>query len=261
MSTVLTSLKNSTLTITLNRSEKYNCFTESMAIKLQNALKSASEDEEIRCVILKANGSVFSAGQDLPEVVERGKEKSYSLAHTVDVSYNPIIRAIRNLPKPAICAVQGTAAGAAANIAFACDIVIASERAVFVQAFRNIGLLPDSGGTYFLPRLAGIARTNALYLLNEKLTAEKAVEFGLIYKAVGDEHLEKEVQEIAQTLAKMPTKGIKLYKQAINHTFENSLEEQLSLEADLQAEAGKSQDYQEGVAAFLEKRNPDFKGV
>jgi 2-(1,2-epoxy-1,2-dihydrophenyl)acetyl-CoA isomerase len=259
MSFILTDLQNSILSITLNRPEKYNSFTEPMALELQGALKSAKSDN-VRCVVLRASGKAFCGGQDLPEVTERAKEKTYSLADTVETSYNPIIKAIRNLEKPVVCAVQGTAAGAGANIAFACDIVLASKQAIFVQAFSKIGLIPDSGGTWFLPRLAGMARANALYLLDEKLSAEKAVEYGLITKAVDHDNLSDEVDNVAAKLASMPTRGFALYKKAMNASFNNTLEEQLSLEEDLQAEAGKTEDYKEGVQSFLEKRKPVFKG-
>lgn len=259
MALINSNLQNSVLTITLSRPDKYNSFTEPMAFELQEELEKAQSDK-VRAVILNANGKAFCAGQDLPEVVERAKEKNYELAHTVKTTYNPIILAIRNLEKPVICAVQGTAAGAGANIAFACDITIASKEAVFVQAFSKIGLIPDSGGTYFLPRLLGIARTNALYLLDEKISAEKAVELGLIYKATEHDKLEEEVNSVASKLAKMPTSGFGLYKKAINQTFSNNLEQQLKLEAKLQSEAGKTDDYNEGVAAFLEKRKPEYTG-
>lgn len=260
MSLILTSLENSILTITLNRPDKFNSFTETMAIELQNALKDAAVDK-VRCVVLKASGKAFCAGQDLPEVVEREQdEPDYGLADTVRISYNPMIRAIRNLDKPVVCAVQGTAAGAGANIAFACDIIIASKEAFFVQAFSKIGLIPDSGGTWFLPRLAGLARTNALYLLDEKISAEKAVEFGLIYRAVDTAALDSEIHQVASKLASMPTKGFGLYKRAVNRSMNNDLEQQLALEAELQNVAGNTADYKEGVAAFLEKRKPEFKG-
>jgi len=259
MSLIQTEIQNSILTITLNRPEKYNSFTEPMALEFQQELERAKSDD-VRCVIIKANGKAFCGGQDLPEVTERAKEKNYSLADTVETSYNPIIRAIRNLEKPVVCAVQGTAAGAGANISFACDIIIVSKQAVFVQAFSKIGLIPDSGGTWFLPRLAGMARANALYLLDEKLSAKKAVEYGLITKAVDHDRLSEEVEEIASKLAAMPTRGFGLYKKAMNASFNHTLEEQLSFEADLQSEAGKTEDYKEGVQAFLEKRKPLFKG-
>ena len=259
MSLILTSLENSTLTITLNRPEKYNSFTEPMALEFQKALSKA-EPDEIRSVLINANGKAFCAGQDLSEVVERAKDDNYELADTVRTIYNPVIRAIRKLNKPVVCAVQGTAAGAGANIAFACDIVLASDEAVFVQAFSKIGLIPDSGGTFFLPRLVGMARTNAMYLLDEKITADKAVEIGLIYKAVPHEELSDEAKSLAKKLATMPTKGFGLYKKALNQTFENDLEQQLSLEATLQSEAGRTEDYKEGVQAFMEKRKPNYRG-
>ena len=259
MSLILTSLENSILTITFNRPEKFNSFTEPMALELQNVFKDA-ESDEIRCVLIKASGKAFCAGQDLPEVVERAKDKNYELADTVRTTYNPIIRSIRKLSKPVVCAVQGTAAGAGANIALSCDIVIASNEAIFVQAFSKIGLIPDSGGTFFLPRLVGMARANSMYLLDEKISAEKAVDYGLIYKCVSSDELSNESHSITSKLASMPTKGFGLYKKALNQTFENDLEQQLSLEATLQSEAGKSADYKEGVQAFLEKRKPKFSG-
>ena len=260
MSLILTSIENSILSITLNRPEKYNSFTEPMALEMQEALKDA-ESDDVRCVVIKANGKAFCAGQNLPEVVEREKnEDGFTLAETVRTSYNPIIRSIRNLKKPVVCAVQGTAAGAGANIAIACDVVVASHEAVFVQAFSKIGLIPDSGGTFFLPRLIGLAKTNALYLLDEKISADKATEMGLIYKVVNQRMLDEETASIANKLASMPTKGFDLYKKAVNQSFENSLNQQLDLEAEYQALAGKTHDYREGVDSFLEKRRPDFKG-
>ncbi|NBC25402.1 MAG: 2-(1,2-epoxy-1,2-dihydrophenyl)acetyl-CoA isomerase [Bacteroidetes bacterium] len=260
MSLIESSKEQNILTLTLNRPKKYNSFTEPMGLELQKELQKAAADE-VRCVILNANGKAFCGGQDLPEVVEReNNNDDYTLAETVRTTYNPIIRSIRSLPKPVICSVQGTAAGAGANIAFACDIVIASHEAVFVQAFRNIGLIPDSGGTFFLPRLVGMARANAMYLLDEKISAEKAVNMGLIYKAVHHEKLNEETKSIAQNLASMPTKGFGLYKKAINQSFENTLHQQLDLEAEYQTLAGKTDDYSEGVTSFLEKRQPEFKG-
>lgn len=259
MSFILKHLDESILTLTLNRPDKYNSFTEPMALELQEALLGA-ESEDVRCVLLKASGKAFCAGQDLPEVTKRAKEPNYELADTVRTTYNPIIRAIRKLEKPVVCSVHGTAAGAGANIAFACDVVIASKEAVFVQAFSKIGLIPDSGGTYFLPRITGLARTNAMYLLDEKITADKAVEFGLIYKSVDRDQLDDAVSEVTRKLASMPTKGFGLYKRALNQSFGNTLEEQLSLEAELQSNAGNSEDYKEGVSAFLEKRKPEYRG-
>jgi len=259
MSLIETSRSANIFTITLNRPEKYNSFTEPMGLDLQKALKEA-EHSDIRCVILNANGKAFCAGQDLPEVVERVKDDDYKLAETVRTTYNPVIKAIRTLEKPVVCAVHGTAAGAGANMAFSCDIVIASHDAKFIQAFSKIGLIPDSGGTFILPRVIGSARTNAMYLLDEPITAEEAVSMGLIYKSVSHNKLEEVTLNLSKKLASMPTKGFGLYKKAINRSFENTLNEQLELEADYQTLAGNTQDFREGVAAFLEKRRPDFKG-
>jgi 2-(1,2-epoxy-1,2-dihydrophenyl)acetyl-CoA isomerase len=255
---ISTSFNNNILTITLNRPKKFNSFVELMAKHLQNSLTEAQDNDEVRCVLLTGNGKAFCAGQDLPEVVNKGED--YELGNTVRESYNPIIKAIRHLEKPVVCAVNGTAAGAGANIAFACDIVLASKEAVFVQSFSKIGLIPDSGGTFLLPRLVGLQRTNAMYLLDEKIPAEKAEEIGLIYRAFEADDLMKEASEICQKLASMPTKGFGLYKQAINQSFVNDLDDHLELEADLQTEAGKTHDYHEGVQAFLEKRKPEFEG-
>lgn len=260
MPLIQSSVDQSILTITLNRPDKYNSFTKPMGLEMQEALKEA-ESDDVRSVILNANGKAFCAGQDLPEVVEREKyDDDYTLADTVRTTYNPIIRSIRNLAKPVVCAVQGTAAGAGANIAIACDIVIASHEAVFIQAFSKIGLIPDSGGTFFLPRLIGLAQTNAIYLMDEKISSGKAMDLGLIYKVVIHGKLEQETRSIAKKLASMPTKGFGLYKKAVNQSFDNTLNQQLDLEAEYQSLAGKSDDYREGLDAFLEKRRPKFKG-
>lgn len=248
----------SILTLRLNRPEKLNSFIEPMAKELQTALETAADNDEIRCILLTGNGKAFCAGQDLPEVVEKGDD--YPLGDTVRTSYNPVIKRLRTIEKPVVCAVNGTAAGAGANIAFACDIVLASTDAVFVQSFSKIGLIPDSGGTFFLPRLVGIPRANAMFMLDDKITAERAVEMGLIYKAVEPDRLPEESENICRYLAKMPTRGFGLYKRAINESFTNSLEAQLELEAKLQTEAGNTADYSEGVQAFMEKRKPDFSG-
>ncbi|HET6527863.1 MAG TPA: enoyl-CoA hydratase-related protein [Balneolaceae bacterium] len=257
-SLIKTELKESVLTIILDRPDKLNSFTEPMAQKLQSALNEAGENDEVRSILLTGNGKAFCVGQDLPEVVDKGDD--YELGKTVRGSYNPIIKAIRYLEKPVVCAVNGTAAGAGANIVFACDIVLASNDAIFIQSFSKIGLIPDSGGTFFLPRLAGLQRTNAMYLLDEKITSQKAVEMGLIYQAIDASELMNEALKTCQKLASLPTKGFALYKRAINQSFTNTLDEQLEVEADLQTKAGKTQDYYEGVQAFLEKRKPEFKG-
>ncbi|NIT56211.1 MAG: 2-(1,2-epoxy-1,2-dihydrophenyl)acetyl-CoA isomerase, partial [Aliifodinibius sp.] len=199
---ISTSVEENILTITLNRPEKLNSFIEPMAKELQQELADATRNEDIRCVLLTGKGKAFSAGQDLPEVVD--KDDDYELGETVRKSYNPIINAIRELDKPVVCAVNGTAAGAGANIALACDLVLASKESVFVQSFSKIGLIPDSGGTFFLPRLVGLQRANAMYLLDEKISPEKAETIGLIYKAVEADQLMDEAQSICQKLAQMP---------------------------------------------------------
>lgn len=256
-----TELSDGIFKITLNRPDKLNSFIEPMAKELQHALDEANNDQEIRCVLLTGNGRAFSAGQDLPEVVKKTEEEEYyPLEETVRISYNPIILKIRYLEKPVVCAVNGTAAGAGANIALACDITVASTEAVFVQSFSKIGLIPDSGGTFFLPRLTGLQRAHALYMLDEKISAEKAEGMGLIYKAVEPDILMEEARQICQKLAQMPTRGFGLYKRAVNESFTNDLDSQLDLEAELQTEAGHTHDYKEGVQAFLEKRKPGFKG-
>lgn len=259
MEALITSeLNNNVLKLTLNRPNRLNSFTEPMALQLQDKLKEAAENKEFRCVLLTGNGKAFCAGQDLLEVVNKGDD--YELGKTVQKSYNPIIKAIRQLEKPVVCAVNGTAAGAGANLAFSCDIVLAAETALFVQSFSKIGLIPDSGGTFFLPRLVGLQRANMMYLLDEKISPKKAVEMGLIYKVVPADQLQDEVQTICHKLAAMPTKGFGLYKRAVNQSFANDLDNHLDLEADLQTQAGASHDYQEGVQAFMEKRKPNFKG-
>lgn len=257
-SLVTADIAENVLTITLNRPNRLNSFTEPMAKQLQEALADAADNDKVRCVLLTGNGKAFCAGQDLPEVVEKGED--YELGETVRGSYNPIVKAIRHLGKPVVCAVNGTAAGAGANIAFACDIVIASDQAQFVQSFSKIGLIPDSGGTFFLPRLVGLQRANILYMLDDKITPQQAVEIGLIYKTADHESLMEEARNISQKLASLPTRGFGLYKRAVNQSLQNNLDEQLELEADLQTEAGNTHDYREGVQAFLEKRKPEYKG-
>lgn len=255
---IKTTTRDAVCTITLNRPDRLNSFTEPMAVQLQQALRAAGEDDAVRCILLTGAGKAFCAGQDLPEVADKGED--YDLGTTVRRSYNPVIKAIRHTEKPVIGAVNGTAAGAGANIAFACDIVLAAEEAVFVQSFSKIGLIPDSGGTFFLPRLVGLQRANMLYLLDEKVPAERAVELGLIYKSVPDGELMDEARAVCRKLAAMPTRGFGLYKRAINQSFMNTLDDQLDLEADLQTAAGHTHDYHEGVQAFLNKRKPEYKG-
>jgi len=259
-STIEKSILNGVLTIVLNRPDVLNSFNYEMAKEVQTAFEEARTNSEIRCVLLTGNGKAFCAGQDLKEVTEIAKDPDRELGEVVHHTYNPIIKAIRNLEMPVICAVNGTAAGAGANIALSCDMVLASVEAKFIQSFSNIGLIPDSGGTYFLPRLIGLARATELTFTSRPVKAPEAVEMGMIYKSVVPEELMKEAIELCEKLAKMPTKGFGLTKKGFNAGFSNDLDSQLNLEADLQAEAGSSEDYHEGVQAFLEKRKPEFKG-
>lgn len=245
--------------ITLNRPDVLNSFNRPMAREVQEALAICERDETIRAVLLTGEGRAFSAGQDLAEAAPKDQPWP-EISDIVRSSYNPIIRAIRNLEKPVLCAVNGVAAGAAANIALACDIVLASDKASFLQAFCHIGLIPDSGGTYFLPRLVGFARATALAMLGEKIPAQQALEWGLIYKVYPADTLLEEARKLAEHLATQPTKGLGLIKRALNQSLANDLNTQLEVEAELQALAGKTEDCKEGVQAFLEKRKPNFSG-
>ncbi len=253
-------IKNGVLTIRLNRPDVLNSFNYGMAEEVQDAFKEAVNNDKIRCVLLSANGKAFCAGQDLKEVTEIAKDPDRELSEVVHHTYNPIIKAIRTLEKPVICAVNGTAAGAGANIALACDMVLASEEAKFIQSFSNIGLIPDSGGTYILPRLIGLSRATELTFTGRPVKAPEAVEMGMIYKSIPADELMIEATALCEKFAKMPTRGFGLTKKGFNEGFSNDLETQLNLEADLQAEAGNTEDYHEGVSAFLEKRKPEFKG-
>lgn len=257
---IKTELKNNIFTITLNRPDKLNSFIYEMADEMKSALDEAEVNKEIRCVLLTGAGRAFCAGQDLAEATEISNDPERDLSEIVHHTYMPIIKAIRTIEKPFVCAVNGTAAGAGANIALACDIVVASEEAKFIQSFSQIGLIPDSGGTYILPRLIGLQRAAALTYLGEKITAKQAEEIGMIWKSCPADEFMDEAKAIAQKLAKMPTRGFGLTKRGFNAGFTNDLETQLKLEAELQAEAGKTHDYNEGVQAFLEKRKPDFTG-
>ncbi|MFP4369637.1 MAG: enoyl-CoA hydratase-related protein [Candidatus Kapaibacterium sp.] len=250
-------VEDSVAFIILNRPEKLNSINKEMALEIQHALDSAASDTGIRAVYLSGEGRAFCAGQDLSEVI--GKDEM-PLSDIVRESYNPIIKKIRYIEKPVVCGVNGVAAGAGANLALACDIVFASDTANFIQSFSGIGLIPDSGGTFFLPRKIGLARATAMMFTGEKVSANKAKKWGLIYRSVEPAILEKEALGMAKKLAKMPTKGLAYTKMLLNMSFRNSLEDQLDMEMEYQAKAGSTADYKEGVDAFLEKRIPEFKG-
>jgi 2-(1,2-epoxy-1,2-dihydrophenyl)acetyl-CoA isomerase len=242
--------------ITLNRPEKYNAFNRELALLLQEKLDEC-RSKEIRCVYITGTGKAFSSGQDLEEVVDPNGPKLTSI---LAEHYNPIIRQIRRLEKPVVAAVNGVAAGAGANIALCCDVVVASQSASFIQAFSKIGLIPDSGGTYILPRLIGWQKASALMMLGEKITADEAERMGMIYKVFPDDLFRREAMNIAITLSQMPTKGLALTKQILNNSLINNYDDQLHDEELFQERAGRTQDYKEGVEAFLEKRKPNFKG-
>ena len=260
MSSILVSLEAGVLAITLNRPDKLNAFNSQMHQELRKALERAADEPEVRALLLTGAGRGFCAGQDLSERTVDPGAAPIDLSVSVGSHYNPLVRRLRALPKPIVCAVNGVAAGAGANIALACDLVLAARSASFVQSFTKIGLVPDSGGSYFLPRRVGAARAMGLALLGEKLSAEEAERWGLIWKAVEDGNLLEEAKAIATQLAAGPTKGYGLLKKALHASEGNSLDAQLDLERDLQREAGFSEDYREGVAAFLQKRTPQFKG-
>jgi 2-(1,2-epoxy-1,2-dihydrophenyl)acetyl-CoA isomerase len=245
------------LKLSLNRPDKFNSFNRAMALELQHWLDKASADDTIRCVLLTGEGKAFCAGQDLSEAVN---PDGPGIKNIVEQHYNPIILKIRNLEKPVVCAVNGVAAGAGANIALACDVVIAGHNASFIQAFSKIGLIPDSGGTFFLPRIIGFQKALALALLGDKITADEALQMGMIYKTIEDHNLQSIAQQLAETLANMPTKAIGLTKKLFNEGTHNSLEKQLLAEGREQVAAASSYDYNEGVKAFLDKRKPVFKG-
>lgn len=255
--TLIQHIENGVCTLTLNRPEVFNSFNKEMAMALQSALDAAEKDETVRAIVITGTGKAFCAGQDLAEAMDPNGPELQSI---VKDHYNPVIMRIRSIEKPIIAAVNGVAAGAGANIALACDLTIAKNSASFIQAFSKIGLIPDSGGTFFLPRLIGAQKALALMMTGEKISAQQADAMNMIYKAVEDESFEAEVQKMASTLAAMPTKGLGLTKKAVNQSFSNNLEDQLAVEEKLQTEAGQTYDFNEGVNAFLEKRAPVFKG-
>lgn len=246
--------------LVLDRPDVLNSVNARMAEELIEALRWAADDEDVRAIVLTGNGRAFCAGQDLAEVLPREGERHPDLGDIVARQYNPIVRAIRTAEKPVVCAVNGVAAGAGANLAFACDIVIASQEATFIQSFARIGLIPDSGGTFMLPRLVGLQRATAMAMLGEKVTADVAKQWGLVYDVVPPTVLADRSFDLARRLAAMPTRALGLIKRAFNASASNSLDEQLALEEELQREAGRTADYAEGVAAFCEKRPPSYHG-
>ena len=255
--TILTTQAGGVLTLTLNRPAAFNSFTQPMAAALQRALKEADANPEVRCVVITGEGKAFCAGQDLKEVTA---EDAPSFEEIVGGSYNTTVRLIRGLNKPVIAAVNGVAAGAGANIALACDLCVAAESARFIQAFSKIGLIPDSGGTWMLPRVVGLQRATALAYFGTPVGAAEAASMGMIHRSFPDSEFQESVMEMAQALANMPTRGLALTKQAFNRAFEQGFSEQLDTELELQGEASRTKDYGEGVAAFLEKRKPAFQG-
>lgn len=257
MSPIQFSIQDGVAWITLNKPEKLNAFDRTMALDLQARLDEAANLREVRCVVLTGTGKGFSAGQDLAELT--GPQPP-SMSQILAEHYNPIVRKIRQMPKPVVAAVNGVAAGAGANIALCCDVVVATASAVFIQAFSKIGLIPDSGGTWFLPRLIGWQKALALAMLGDKVGSAEAERLGMVYKVFADDEFTGQVTRLATTLAAMPTHGLALTKHAFNQSMTSPLDQQLDLEDRFQQEAALTWDYREGVEAFLQKRNPVFRG-
>lgn len=252
--------KNGVGYLTFNRPKALNSFNVDMHREVAEVLNLWTKNPDVRCVVISGEGRGFCAGQDLGDRVVDPNAEAPDLGYSIETYYNPLIKTIVNMPKPVICAVNGVAAGAGANIALACDLVIAAKSANFVQAFCRLGLVPDSAGTWFLPRAVGHARAMGLTLLGDKLPAETAKEWGMIWDVVEDTELKAKVTELAERLAKQPTFGLSLIKKAIHQSSNNTFDEQMLLERDFQRIAGRSEDYREGVQAFMNKREPNFKG-
>jgi len=255
---ILLQVQNGVATITLNRPQVFNSFNKQMAFAMQDALDACAANTEVRAVLITGNGKAFCAGQDIQEITNPDLNPGFKAI--LDDHYNPIILKIRNLEKPVVAAVNGVAAGAGANIALCCDVVIATESAAFIQAFTKIGLIPDSAGTFFLPRLIGFGKASAAMMLADKITATQADHMGMIYKAVPDDSFIETAQQTAHKLAALPTVALANTKKALNRSFYNTVEQQLALESELQIESAATADYAEGVAAFIEKRTPVFNG-
>ena len=258
MKSIEIQIENKVAWITFNRPETFNSFNREMALSLQSKLDDCEGNDEVRAIVLTGNGKAFCAGQDLNEVTS--PELNPGFRKILEEHYNPIVTRIRNIEKPIIAAVNGVAAGAGANIALACDIVIASEASSFIQAFSKIGLIPDSAGTFFLPRLIGFQKASALMMLGDKVSPQEAESLGMVYKVVSVDSFTEEVQKVAVKIAHMPTKALGLIKRLLNESMTNNLTEQLGMESDLQIEAAETKDYSEGVNAFIEKRKPVFEG-
>lgn len=259
-STIIFKQQDGFATLTLNRPDSLNSFNQMMHEEVRDALKITREDAAIRCLLITAAGRGFCAGQDLSDRAVSDASKAVDLGESVEKNYNPLIRAIMGLEKPVVCAVNGVAAGAGASIALACDIVLAAKSANFIQAFSKIGLVPDSGGTFNLPRALGLPRAKALALLGSKISAEQAEKWGLIWQAVDDDELQTEALALATHFASQPTLGLGKIKLLLNQSFSNTLHHQLELEKDAMRTLGMTKDYQEGVSAFMAKRSPIFKG-
>ncbi|MCH8619100.1 2-(1,2-epoxy-1,2-dihydrophenyl)acetyl-CoA isomerase PaaG [Undibacterium sp. TS12] len=257
---ILFDIRDGIAHLTLNRPDKLNSFTVAMHLEIQAALAAIRADDSVRVMVLTGAGRGFCAGQDLSDRAVSAEGEAPDLGASVEKYYSPLVLALRNLPIPVICAVNGVAAGAGANLPLACDIVLAARSASFVEVFCKLGLIPDTGGTYFLPRALGTARAMGAAMLGAKITAEQAEQWGLIWKCVDDLQLQEETMNLARHFASAPTMGLALTKQAIYASSQNSLEQQLALETAMMRELGQSHDYREGVAAFMEKRAPQFLG-
>lgn len=257
MPCILLEIKNNVAFVTFNRPEKFNAFNREMALAFQDALNDCEDNQSVKCVYITGTGRAFCSGQDLSEITD---PNGPGMAKILKEHYNPIISKIRKLDKPVVAAVNGVAAGAGANIALCCDVVVATEYASFIQAFSKIGLIPDSGGTFFLPRLIGLQKASAFMMLGDKISAQEAERTGMIYKFFADDIFIQESEKIAFTLAALPTKGLAYTKQALNISMQNTLEQQLRAEDELQQKAALTKDFSEGVTSFLEKRKPNFTG-